>query len=159
VDFPAQSADQFPDIFRDRRAAGLAAPDFPGPEEAEAFTVPGDYSFRLDDDEGGAPIGPNPGQAGPERAISGGQLRPLHRALEYAKLVAQSEDLELKGRAAAEQRQPGREECGDHNGGRGSAGNGQLAFYQSDPDFREPQVPRSSSVNCEIMEFASSIAD
>ena len=64
------------------------------------------------------------------------------RSAQDAELVAQGEDLELKGCAAAEQRQEGREECCEHNGGRGSMENGQLAFYQSDPDFREPQFNR-----------------
>lgn len=56
--------------------------------------MPGDHRLRLNDDEGGAPIGPQPGQLGPEEAISGGQFRPLHRALEDVELVAQGQDLD-----------------------------------------------------------------
>ncbi len=101
--------------------------------------MPGDHRLRFDDDEGGAPIGPNPGQQCPEQAISGGQPRPLHRALKNAELVAQSEDLDLEGRSAAERSPKRREECRKHDGGRESADEGQVPLYQSDRDLRESQ--------------------
>ena len=138
----AHLADQIPNVLGNRRPSGLAMTDLPGPEEAEAFTVPGDHRLGLDDDEGGTPIGPNPGQPCPEKPISGGQPRPLRRALEDAKLVAQSEDLDLEGCSAAEGSPKGRDERCKHEGGRESTEEGQLPLYQSD---RRPQIPQSST--------------
>ena len=49
----AHPEDQFSGLLRDRRAAaGLPAPDLPGPEQPEAFPMPGNDGFRLDDDQG-----------------------------------------------------------------------------------------------------------
>ena len=98
----AYLADQIPKVLGNRRPSGLAVTDLPGPEQTEALPMPGNHSLRLDDDERGAPIGPNLGQPCPEKPISGGQFRPLHRALKDAELVAQGEDLDLEGCSATE---------------------------------------------------------
>src|SRR5262249_10230066 len=58
----------------------------------------------------------------------------------YPELVAQSQDLELKGDSGAEQRQNSRGECCEYKPGRESAKEGQLPLYQLDRDFREPQL-------------------
>ena len=72
--------------------------------------MPCDNSLRLDDDEGGTPVDPDLRQPNPEESISGGQFRPLHRAMYNAELVTESEDLKLEYGAAAERRQTGSEE-------------------------------------------------
>jgi hypothetical protein len=104
---PTRLADQFPNVLGDGGPPGPAVADLPCPEQAEAFAMPSNDSFWLNDDEGRAPADPEPGQPCPEESISGGQLRSLHRALQHAELVAQSKDLKLKGRSGAEQRQKG----------------------------------------------------
>ena len=96
------SADQFANLLWHRRPAGATVLHFPGPEEAEAFPVPGDHRRRLNDDERGAPVGPHLGQPSPEQAICGVELRTLDGALEHGELVAQSEDLQLQNCPAAE---------------------------------------------------------
>ena len=74
---PAQLADQFPSILRNRRPAGLAVADLPGPEQSEALPVPGDHGLWVDDHEGGPPVTPSPAQPSPEKPVHGGQLRSL----------------------------------------------------------------------------------
>jgi hypothetical protein len=59
--------------------------------------VPGNHRVRFHDDQGRPPAGPKRRQPGPEKSISSGQLRPLHRALQNVKLLAKSEHLNLKG--------------------------------------------------------------
>ena len=46
----AQPADQFSNIFRDRRPARLPTSNLPCPEQPEALAVPGDHGVRFDDD-------------------------------------------------------------------------------------------------------------
>jgi hypothetical protein len=115
---PAHRADQIADLFGHGRPPRLTVPDLPRPKKSEALPMPGNDGFRLHDEEGGSPIGPSLGQPCPEKAISGGQFRPLHRALEHAELVTQSEDLDLEGCSAAERSPKGREERSKHGGGR-----------------------------------------
>jgi hypothetical protein len=57
--FAAHSADQFSNLFRDRRSSRVAVTNLPGPEQPEALAVPGNDGFRLDDDQGRSPIVPN----------------------------------------------------------------------------------------------------
>src|SRR5215831_18050191 len=49
---------QLANFLTDLWPARSTVPTFPGPIETEALTVPGDYGFRLDDDEGRAPLRP-----------------------------------------------------------------------------------------------------
>src|SRR5215471_19399304 len=46
---------QLANFLTDLGPARSTVPTFPGPIETESLTVPGDYGFRLDDDEGRAP--------------------------------------------------------------------------------------------------------
>ena len=55
----AQFSDQFSHVFQDRRPARLAVTSFPSPEQPEAFSMPGNDCFRLDDDQGRLVIAPN----------------------------------------------------------------------------------------------------
>jgi len=64
--------------------------------------MPGDDGVRSNDGECGSPIGPDATEPDPEEPISGGQLGPLHGTLPDTELVTKRQDLELKGRAAAE---------------------------------------------------------
>jgi hypothetical protein len=54
----ADSANQIPQLFRHHGSARNAASDLPGPEQSEAFLVPGDYRCRLDDDKNRSPVAP-----------------------------------------------------------------------------------------------------
>ena len=54
----AQPADQFSNIFRDRRPARLTVTNFLRPEQPEALAVPGNDGFRFDDHQGRSPIAP-----------------------------------------------------------------------------------------------------
>jgi len=56
-------------------------------------------------------------------------------------LVAQGEDLDLKGRSATERRQNGREERCDHEGCRETAEEAQLPCSHAVRDLREAQSP------------------
>jgi hypothetical protein len=53
--------------------------------------MPSDHGIGLDDDEGGTPASPEPGDPDPEDAILAVKLRPVNRALQDAELVAERE--------------------------------------------------------------------
>ena len=76
--------------------------DLPGPEQAKAFPVPANDGRGLDDKDAGLPIVPDGAQPGPQQAIRRCQFRSFDGALQNADLMAESEDLELKRRTAAE---------------------------------------------------------
>jgi len=76
--------------------------DLPGPEQAKAFPVPANDGRGLDDKDAGLPIVPDGAQPGPQQAIRRCQFRSFDGALQNAELMAESEDLELKRRTAAE---------------------------------------------------------
>ena len=102
--------------------------------------MPGNHGFWLHDHQGRPPASPDPGQPRPEDAICCPQLRsPLGGPLKDADLVAQREDLELKGCAAAKPSEKEREERRNHDGGRESVREAQSPLYQPDPNLREPQ--------------------
>ena len=70
----------------------LAAADSPRPEQAEAFTMPGDNCFGLDDHQGGFPVAPHAPQPDPEDSISGRQFQPFgSRTPQDGKLLPQGE--------------------------------------------------------------------
>ena len=58
---PAHSADQVPNLARDRRPSALAVPYLPSPKQAEAFAMPGDNRFGLDKHQRRAPTAPDAG--------------------------------------------------------------------------------------------------
>ena len=107
-------ADEGPDLLGHRRPAnpreGEASPVVPEPA-----TLPGDYGARSDEEEHVAPAGPGPRQPRPEEAISDLDAGASATALVNGELVAQSEDLELKGgpgaKAGAERGGEGKEDC------------------------------------------------
>ena len=74
----ANSANQIADLPGYGGSARITASSLPGPEQSEAFPVPGDHRCRLDDDQCGSPIAPEIRQPYPEEAIRSRQLRPLH---------------------------------------------------------------------------------
>jgi len=92
--------------------------NFPSPEQPEALAVPGNDGFRFDDDERRSPVAPELLQPGPEVSIRGSVFWALHRALQNGKLMPQSENLGLKGNAAAEEGPEGREQGREYAGGR-----------------------------------------
>jgi hypothetical protein len=95
--FPAHLADQIPNFTRNNRASGLAVLHFPCPEQAKALAMPSHNSFRLYDDQGGAPIAPEAGEEHPEESIKWRQFRAFPgRPLEHTDFVAQGQVLELE---------------------------------------------------------------
>ena len=52
----AHHPNQIPDLLRHSGPTGLAAPDLPRPEQAEALAVPSDDGLRLDDHQHGFPL-------------------------------------------------------------------------------------------------------
>jgi hypothetical protein len=77
--------------------AGLAAANPPAPEQAKALKLPADVCGSLDDGNAGFSAVPDRGDPGPEEAVRGGQRGAFYGALEAADLMAQGEDLQLKG--------------------------------------------------------------
>src|ERR1700758_126324 len=66
---PAHLADQVSNLAGDPRPSGLAAPHLPGPEPAEAGTMPCHDRFGLYDDQGRTPVAPEAGQPHPQPAV------------------------------------------------------------------------------------------
>ena len=84
--------DQIPNLLRHAGPTGLAAADFPRPEQAKAFTMPGDNGFSLDDHQGGFPVAPQAKQPDPEDSISGRQFQPFgSRTPQDGELLPQGE--------------------------------------------------------------------
>jgi len=54
----AQSANQIVDLLGHDRSDRIAAANLPGREQSEAFPVPDDHCFRLDDDKCRSPVAP-----------------------------------------------------------------------------------------------------
>src|SRR5215471_16620034 len=55
----AHPANQLPNLFGHRWTPGLAATNFPGPEQPKALAMPANDGFRLDNDQEGSPIAPS----------------------------------------------------------------------------------------------------
>src|SRR4029077_10778395 len=70
----AHPPNQFTDFLRHRWAAGLAAADFPGPEQSESFAVPCGDGCRFDDAQSRAPFGPDPTKPSPQAPIESIEL-------------------------------------------------------------------------------------
>src|SRR6266436_1021981 len=84
--------DQIADLERHAGPTWLAAADSPRPEQAEAFTMPGDNCFGLDDHQGGFPVAPHAPQPDPEDSISGRQFQPFgSRTPQDSELLPQGE--------------------------------------------------------------------
>jgi hypothetical protein len=62
--------------------------------------VPADESRSLEDEDAGFPAMPDRGEPTPQKAVTGGQLWTFDRTLEDADLMAQGQNLQLKGRTA-----------------------------------------------------------
>src|SRR6266446_3844344 len=65
----AHHPDQIPNLLRHAGPTWLAAADSRRPEQAEAFTMPGDNGFSLDDHQGGFPVAPRASQPDPEDPV------------------------------------------------------------------------------------------
>src|ERR1700758_2145203 len=85
---PAHPADQISNLARNDGSSRLAMPDLPGPEKAEASTMPGKDRLGLNDGQRRAPAAPHPGQPDPEEAVPGSQPGTFSRGtLPHADLV------------------------------------------------------------------------
>ena len=102
---PAHLADQISDLAGNERSSTLAPSHLPGPEQAKAGTMPGNYGFGLDDGQRRAPVAPDAGDPHPQQAVPRGQFRAFSRGpLKDADLVAQGQVLQLEGRARTKDR-------------------------------------------------------
>src|SRR5215469_11834262 len=61
----AHLADQISDLAGNERSSTLATSHLPGPEQAKACTMPGNYRFGLDDGQCRAPVAPEAGEPHP----------------------------------------------------------------------------------------------
>ena len=112
----AHFADQISDLARNEMTSGLAAPRFPGPEEAKPGAMPSYDGFRLDDGQRCAPVAPEAGEADPQEAVAGGQFRTFcGESLKHADLVAQGQILELQGSTRTQDRRQDSKECRKKN--------------------------------------------
>ena len=68
--FPAHRADQISDLARNEMTSGLAAPRFPGPEEAKPGAMLSYDGFRPDDGQRCAPVAPEAGETGPQETVA-----------------------------------------------------------------------------------------
>jgi hypothetical protein len=68
-------------------------PTLPSPVEPEALPVPLDHGLGLDENQGGSPSLPEPGQPDPEDPVPSAKARPFARSLEDRKLLPQREIL------------------------------------------------------------------
>lgn len=71
------------------------------PVIAEAAALPADDGFGADEDEGGPPGLPQPGQEAPQEPVRGLEARARGAACGHGQLMAQGEDLELQVQARA----------------------------------------------------------
>ena len=85
--FATEHTDPLANLLGHRRAAGLPMANRPTPEQAKALPVPADHRGGFDDGNAGFPAISDRGEPCPEKAVSGAQLRALHRALEHAELM------------------------------------------------------------------------
>ena len=83
-------SDQSFDLRMDGRTSSRAAREL-GPVVAEAAPLPAQDGVRRHDHEGLPPAGPDPGERGPEEAISSAQARSRHCSLVDGELLAQGQ--------------------------------------------------------------------
>jgi hypothetical protein len=105
---PAHLPNQPADFLRRRRAAALTAANFPIPKQAKTSAVPRDDGFGIDDAQSRAPSVPNSTKPSPQEPVAPIEVRSLHRALQYAQLVAEGDDLKLQYRSRSKSRHGGR---------------------------------------------------
>src|SRR5262249_44294047 len=67
--FPAHGSNQITSLFRNCRPSGPAATNLPRPVPSESLPMPTDDGFRVDDNQGGTPSGPQTRQPNPEPPI------------------------------------------------------------------------------------------
>ena len=93
------STDQRADVWSRGWTTG-AVPTLPGPEQAEAASVPGEDGLRLDEDKRRPPTAPCARQPRPEHPIRRGQTKSRGaRAIQDRQLMPEREDLEVQRRA------------------------------------------------------------
>ena len=135
----AHRTNQGSDVRRDCRSPRPPPPNLPRPEESEALAMPPDHRRRLHDGGTRLPILPGRRQPGPQKPISGRQLRPLHRPLQNTELMTKGHNLILKRRATAKESQESRRQRHQRRRTRESKEERQPPIYQQLRDLREPQ--------------------
>ena len=136
----AHRTNQGSDVRRDCRSPRPPPPNLARPEESEALAMPPDHRRRLHNDRTRLPIRPDRRQPSPQEPISGRQLRPLHRPLQFTDLMTKGQNLKLKRRATAKERQESRRQRHQRRRTRESKEERQPPIYQQLRDLREPQL-------------------
>ncbi len=109
------SANDISNLPRDRRSPAATPARLPGPEQSEAFAMPADDCFRLDDHQGTAPIRPKAGDQDPEPTIGWMQSWSGRLPVQHGQLLAHRQALEIRGsQCPIKPMQNGYEEQGEH---------------------------------------------
>ena len=80
------------------------------PKTVETLAAPRDDGVRFDDAQSRAPLVPGCTKPSPQEPVEPIELRSVHRALQYAKLVAEGDDLKLQCRSSSKSRHRGRKQ-------------------------------------------------
>ena len=137
----AHRSNQGSNVRRDCRSPRPPPPNLPRPEESEAIEMPTDHRRWLHDGGTRLRLLPDRRQSGPQKPISGRQLRPLHRPLQNTQLMTKGQNLKLKRRATAKESRESRRQRHQRRRTRELKEERQPPIYQQLRDLQEPQFP------------------
>ena len=97
-------SDEFADLLRNVRPAGLTVAAQPRPMLAKFPSLPPNDGRRLNDDQGALPAGPGLEEPRPEDPVCGLKPRAFHGPLTDGEWVPERQDLDLHFRTGPEER-------------------------------------------------------
>ena len=128
------------EVHWDRWSSRVSPSNLACPEQAKALAMPADHRRRLHEGGTRLPILPDRRQPGPQKPISGRQLRPLHRPRQNTEPMTKGQNLKLNRRATAKESQESRRQRHPRRQIRESKEERQPPIYQQLRDLREPQA-------------------
>ena len=134
----AHRAYQGSEVHWDRWSSRVSPSNLPCPEQAKALAMPADHRRRLHEGGTRLPILPDRRQPGPQKPISGRQLRPLYRPRQNTEPMTKGQNLKLKRRATAKESQESRRQRHPRRQIRESKEERQPSIHQQLRDLREP---------------------
>src|SRR2546426_5787413 len=99
-----QSADEFEELYPDRRSTESRAARLPSPESTEALPVPANHGLRPNEVQCPAPPRPTVGEPHPEGTIEAPELWSLGSAAKQGELLPERQVLENEVGAGSERR-------------------------------------------------------